>query len=300
MRVWRALKAGGAGILRDGVYVLPESPRAGALLRSQAIGIEDAGGSAYLLPVPADTHVDERFVSLFDRNDDYAEWRAVAAEFLRRLESIGETEARRSEAKLRRACEAIVDIDFFPREAQADALGFLQDLGAAVNARFSPDEPTPRVGSVRSRSPTEFQGRLWATRRGLWVDRVASAWLIRGHIDSAANFAWLEQPGDCPEDAVGFDFDGAEFTHVGDFVTFEVLLQSFGLDRRPALRKLGDLVHYADVGGPAVADAAGFMTMLAGIKQAGADDDALLHSAGFLLDHLSAAYESSENTDSRA
>ena len=59
------------------------------------------------------------------------------------------------------------------------------------------------------------------------VDRVASAWLIHRFIDARARFIWLAAPADCPVDALGFDFDGATFTHVGERVTFEVLLASF-------------------------------------------------------------------------
>jgi hypothetical protein len=40
---------------------------------------------------------------------------------------------------------------------------------------------------------------------------------------------------DCPKRAVGFDFDGAEFTHVDCKVTFEVLVASFGLEGDPGL-----------------------------------------------------------------
>ena len=69
-----------------------------------------------------------------------------------------------------------------------------------------------------------FRGRLWATRRRPWVDRLASAWLIRRFIDDEARFLWLAAPETCPATAVGFDFDGAPFSHVGTLVTFEVLV----------------------------------------------------------------------------
>ena len=77
-------------------------------------------------------------------------------------------------------------------------------------------------------------------RRGerLWVDRVASAWLIRRFIDPEARFRWLAKPSDCPKSALGFDFDGATFTHVGERVTFETLMASFGLDDDAALARL--------------------------------------------------------------
>src|SRR3546814_6533704 len=80
------------------------------------------------------------------------------------------------------------------------------------------------------------------------VDRLACAWLIHRFIDSQARFLWLESPALCPADALGFDFDGATFTHIEARVSFEVLLASFGLDQ-PGLRRIGALVHYLDVGG---------------------------------------------------
>lgn len=42
-----------------------------------------------------------------------------------------------------------------------------------------------------------------------------SAWLIRRFIDPDAGFVWLSSAADCPKKALGFDFDGAWFTHVG-------------------------------------------------------------------------------------
>ena len=122
------------------------------------------------------------------------------------------------------------------------------------------------------------------------MDRLACAWLIKRHIDPAASFVWLESPADLPSEAVGFDFDGAPFTHVDSRVTFEVFLKSFDLEADVALRRLGDLVHYLDVGGIPVADAAGVATILTGAKQQSRDDDQFLKHALALFDWLYAAY----------
>ncbi len=80
-------------------------------------------------------------------------------------------------------------------------------------------------------SPSRYRDRVWATRKNPWVDRLASAWLIKRFIDRDAKFAWIDRPRERPTGAVGFDFDGAEFTHSGSRVTYEVLLATFGLDR---------------------------------------------------------------------
>jgi hypothetical protein len=76
---------------------------------------------------------------------------------------------------------------------------------------------------------------------------------------------------------VGFDFDGATFTHVGDAVTFEVLLRSFGLESDRGLVLLGDMVRSLDLtGAPRSAEAAGFEAILTGAREQCATDDELL------------------------
>jgi hypothetical protein len=296
MRVWRALKARGAEILRDGVYLLPATRECERALEDQAAHVREAGGSAYVIDFTSNGDAQsEHFRALFDRSADYHRWTGQVAALIDRLPELNEPESRRRQARLRRELEAIFATDYFAESERDRATATLQDLESIINARFSPEEPTAVEGTVPERSPAEFQARRWATRRNLWVDRVACAWLIRRFIDTEAQFLWLARPADCPDDAVGFDFDAATFTHVGNRVSFEVLLHSFGLQNDRALAKLGALVHYLDVGGVPVPEAAGFVAMLAGAKEAHPGDDALLDAAGALLDHLYAAYASEDN-----
>jgi hypothetical protein len=291
MRVWRALKHRGAAILRDGVYVLPESEGNRSTFQEQIDQVHEAGGSAYLLTYrDEDGSQGEHFRALFDRSDDYDDWLNTVAAFQHGLSALDEARARKQEVQLRRTYESIRNTDYFPNSAQERAANALLTLTDAVNARFSPDEPNAADRDIERRSLNDFQTRRWATRQSLWVDRVASAWLIRRFIDRQATFLWLEQPSDCPPDAVGFDFDGAMFSHVRSLVTFEVLLRSFGLVDNAALKRIGMLVHYLDVGGVPVAEASGFLALLAGAKKTSNDDDAFLDSAGYLFDHLHTAY----------
>ena len=115
---------------------------------------------------------------------------------------------------------------------------------------------------------------------------MASAWLIKRFIDPKARFRWLKNPKDCPRAALGFDFDGATFTHVGARVTFEVLVASFGLEDDKALVRLGELVHFLDVGGVPVAEARGLEMILAGAREQHHDDNKLLAEAGKNFDYL--------------
>ena len=136
-----------------------------------------------------------------------------------------------------------------------------------------------------------YRNRTWATRKDLWVDRIACVWLIRRFIDTNARFVWVERPRDRPKGAVGFDFDGAEFTHTGNRVTFEVLLASFGLDGDPALASIGQAVHFLDVGGIPVEGAKGLETVMRGIKLKARSDDDLAKEASRVLDHYYSAMQ---------
>ena len=292
MRIWRSLKASGAGILRDGVYVLPAAGSHAELFEAQVNEVRGLGGTACLLQHKSDPDDDgEQFMGLFDRDDDYIEWDARVAAFRENLSATNEAGARRGYAQLRRELDNIQAVDFFPKAAQHDAEDSLQDLEEAINQQFSPGEPTAIDGEIHIRDIGEYQGRRWATRKNLWVDRVASAWLIRRFIDHQASFVWLDEPPAAPDGCVGFDFDGADFTHVQNWVTFEVLLRSFQLIEDRALVQIGELVHYLDVGGAAVPEAAGFVAMLSGAREHDPDDDGFLSRASDLLDILYLAYQ---------
>jgi hypothetical protein len=291
MRIWRALKSAGAGLLRDGVYVLPNTQSSRRLFEEQGAEIKAGGGLIQILAFDAQSKEQGgTLIALFDRTDEYAEVKEQLDALKRELPKSRESESRQRLANIGRDLAALVVRDFFPGEPRKQIETTLADAEAAVNARFSPDEPHSARRKIRRRNREDFQGRTWATRERLWVDRVASAWLIRRFIDPAAKFVWLKHIKDCPRRALGFDFDGAEFTHVDSRVTFEVLLSSFELERDPGLARLGALVHHLDIGGIPVPESPGFVTLLTGARTLHADDDALLAAMTPVLDSLYAGY----------
>jgi hypothetical protein len=292
MRLWRALKGAGAAALRDGVYVLPVSEPAWALFRGQAEEVGRLGGSAHVVPFTATGPEHEAELrGSFDRTQAYMPGLERLAELRAELPELAEIEARRRLANVRRELEGIAATDFFSGSAREHVEAALTDAEHALNAQFAPDEPHTVQAVIPRRHAGDYQNRVWATRRHLWIDRVASAWLIRRFIDPQAHFLWLAQPADCPPEALGFDFDGAAFTHVGPRVTFEVLAASFDLDRDPRLARLGRLVSYLDIGGVPVPDAAGLASIMTGARaRLGEDDDALLGDMSIVLDSLHAAY----------
>lgn len=291
MRIWRALKAAGAGLLRDGAYLLPNGERAREVLEEQGAEIKAAGGLVQVLSFDAEsTEQNAELVALFDRTDEYAEAIKRLDALKGELAKLAEPEARQRLAALIREVAAIAARDFFPGEPRKQMEGALADGEAALNARFAPDEPHPAHRKIRPRDRKDYRGRTWATRDRLWIDRVASAWLIRRFIDPKAKFLWLKRVKDCPKSAIGFDFDGAEFTHVDSKVTFEVLLASFHLEQDTGLSRLGALVHHLDVGGIPIAEGPGFATIMAGARALQTDDHELLKAMTPVLDSLYAGY----------
>lgn len=86
----------------------------------------------------------------------------------------------------------------------------------------------------------------WATRKAIHVDRAASAWLILRYVDPDAEFVYVDDPDDVPDDATPFDMAGCDLSHHGDDVTFETILRRNEL-HDPVLWRLGQIIHQADV-----------------------------------------------------
>lgn len=295
VRVWRALKATGAGTLREGVYVLPAEVPSALALRDLARTIADAGADAHLLELRARDEAQELdFRALFDRSDLYAELLQAVKDARKGVGKATEAELHKSLRGLEQQLQQIQASDFFPGKESARAVDAVTTLRREIELHLSPDEPSPTKAAVTSLSIEDYQGRTWATRKRPWVDRLATAWLIQRFVDKSPTFMWLPEPKKCPKSALGYDFDGATFTHVGDLVTFEVVAKSFGLDKEPALARLAQLVHYIDVGGIPLDEAPGLEMIVRGLQAQYEDDDQLLQAALGLFDTLHAALKAAQ------
>lgn len=287
-RAWRALKSSGAGVLRDGVYLLPDLGGNRAVLNGIAADVLAGTGTAMVLDTSEPEGLD--FSALFDRSEAYAGLLSEIAEAQNGLGAASVQEVLKQARKLRKTFDQISQVDFFPGPARAQTEAALNDLEIHCARILSPDEPHASADAPRELKLADYQGRTWATRSRPWVDRLATAWLIRRFIDPQARIVWLKSPKDCPKSALGFDFDGATFSHAGAKVTFEVVAASFGLTD-PALNRLGWLVHHLDVGGVQPPEAAGVEAALHGLRESIADDDQLLAMASVLFDGLMAAFQ---------
>jgi hypothetical protein len=284
LRIWRALKAMGCAALRDGAYLLTADHA--ERLATLAAEVREHGGAAsvYTLAARDDAQRDE-IVALFDRSQAYAEWRTSLEAAQAELADLSETDARRRLRALGEALGALRAIDYYPGPAAAQAASDLQALRTALEARFSKGEPAARAAaSIERLDVGDFQRRRWATRARPWVDRLACAWLIRRFIDPQAELVWLADASQPPRDVIGYDYDGARFSHVGTLVSFEVLAASFGLDADARLRRIAQTVRYLDVGGIPVPEAAGLEAILAGLREIHADDHRLAAAAAEVFD----------------
>ena len=137
----------------------------------------------------------------------------------------------------------------------------------------------------------------WITRARPQTDRIACPWLIRRFIDPAAEIIFVApvEVLSVAETGGGHSFDapGAEFTHVRrddgvELCTFEVLIDAFALGHDPALARLAQIVHAADVRGEEAGNplAAGLRAIGEGGVLAEGDDERLLERGVFVYDAL--------------
>lgn len=290
MRAWRTLKTSGAAVLRDGVYLLPAQETALVTLTGIADDVRENGGTAYILRTDSDDQHTADFPMLFDRSAEYGELMKEIHQHRTSLSHDNVADILKQVRKLRKTFSQIVVIDFFAGEAQQQTANALKDIEVAINQVLSPNEPRAIKAVIPVLELSDYQGRIWATRARPWVDRLASAWLIRRFIDAEASILWLPSPHDCPVDVLSFDFDGATFSHIGSKVTFEVLLTSFDLES-PAFLRLGSIVHFLDAGGLQPPEAEGVERVLSGLREAITNDDQLLTVASTVFDGLLTAFE---------
>ncbi len=288
MRVLRTLESLGCAVLREGVYLLPDNAVNRQGLQRLSEHMTRINGSAHLLQVAnSDAEQGNTFRSLFDRTGKY-EQLIKAVEGLRAGFGVSEPSAiARILNKQRREFEAISALDFFPSPAKEKVEQVLRDTESEVRKMMFPD--APRAGRVTQTGRFYFK-RVWATRKPLSADRLASAWLIRRFIDPEATLLWLDKTQLCPSTAVGFGFEGATFFNSKDKVTFQELLASFGLDKNETLARIGALVHYLDTGGSPVAEAPGVETLLQGARRRSNSDEELFSESEKTFDLLYEAY----------
>jgi hypothetical protein len=286
MRILRTLESLGAAVMREGAYLLPDTAACRQGLAHLAEYIAKGAGAAQVLQVqPVSEAQQNGFRALFDRSARYAELVKVV-DSLKVGYGIADPSAiSRVLNKQRREFEAISALDFFPSEVQERAKASLAAAEAAVHKLMFPTQ-----AGAADKTNEQYVRRSWVTRRPLWADRLACAWLIRRFVDPEGSVQWLDKAQEPPAKAVGFAFDGARFGNSASQITFEVMLTRFDLAKNGALAKIGAIVHYLEVRDNPVPEAAGVQTLLQGAARRAENDDELLAEAEKTFDLLYEAY----------
>lgn len=293
MKIWRRLTQAGALQFKGAAYILPYSDEHYEFcqwLVSEAVGM--GGEAAFVHVEKIETMHNREIIDLFNsqREHDYQNIEKMLEGLERKIQSIkkgssihGNKKLLEQLYKLFKEFEAIRKIDFFSSQAGT----VLKKRMEALQAELKDMERTYtgiQIPAVVPKHIKDYQGKTWVTRKMPFVDRMASAWLIRKFIDPAAAFEFIDEKeiAHLGKDMIAFDVMNGEFTHIGDMCTFEVLIKSFNL-REKRLKKIAAIVHELDIKDDKfkTPEAKGVEEILAGIRKTSkSDSDALERGMG--------------------
>lgn len=277
----------GAVAVKGSVYALPRSDEGIEDFHWVAREIIEAGGEASVCEATfIEGITNDELVALFRkaRESDYRELLKEANTTDRGLKTPQKAGEKTPAvvlriSRLRHQLTEIQKIDFFSSPAGLQA----ESAIAALETRIR-NAPI-RKGGQKTRA---YVGRTWVTRKGIHIDRIASAWLIRRFIDTKAKFKFVPAKGYRPgPQELRFDMFDAEFTHEGDLCTFEVLISRMGLKDR-ALVALAEMIHDIDLKECRFArpETPGFAMMINAVCTAHKEDVDRLERGGAILDDL--------------
>jgi len=293
VKIRRRLQKVGAVAIKNSVYALPRNDQTLEDFQWTLREIVEGGGDASICEAGfVDGLSDDQVEALFKtaREADYAALADDARALMAQRPAVKSTPRENEDFeaavdRLRRRLSEVSAIDFFDSLGRQAAEGLVAELEAATRGESVP------AGGLNRFPANELRNRVWVTRKGLHVDRIASAWLIRRFIDPQAEFKYVPARGYQPEKReIRFDMFEADFTHEGDRCTFEVLLKRLKLDNS-ALRPIAEIVHDVDLkdgkfGRP---ETSGIERLITGMCTAHKDDEMRLARGSALFDDL---YES--------
>ena len=295
VKTWRRLQSIGAVAIKNAVYALPASEQTREDLEWLRREIEEAGGEAVICEARlVDGLTDAEVRAQFNaaRDNDYGEIADELRALNARLEkghAESPEELRTSFKRLKSRHALNVAIDFFGASGREVSDGLIGALETGLQETG--------INDVRDSSPESpslnLMGRVWVTRQGVHVDRIACSWLIRKFIDAAAQIKFIlpreyqHAPGE-----LRFDMFNGEFTHEGDRCSFEVLMTRAGLDDA-ALAAIGEIVHDIDLKEDKFGreETAGVKALINGICSSTHDDEQRIARGGVILDDLYTGFQ---------
>lgn len=288
--IWRQLQALGAVQPAGAVYVLPDAAGCAQALMPMIGAVQKAGGEALLMRgTRPEGMTDTGLIALFHASRRVAyDGISAAATRLERLTLATKPDARGAKQlavllKLRRDYEDATRVDYFECPARAGLDAQLTRLHQLISVN---EGATP----VTQASMARYRSATWVTPPRPSADALACAWLIRARIDpnGRIRYANTVAPGE-----IGFDLDGAEFSHIGALCAFERMVFAFRLGSA-GIDAIGQIVHDIDFGDGLFgrAETAGVAAMVRGWRTTPRLGDAELEARGrVLFEGLHAALE---------
>lgn len=296
VKIWRRLQNLGAIAIKNAVYVLPKNEETFEDFQWILREILQGGGEASICAAGfVEGLTDEQVEALFQaaRDADYAE---IAEEARATFDSVPATASaitdedrarlETSVARLKKRLSSVAALDFFG----APGRGSVEKLLEQLEGRFKEAQKRFEMEKEESEKPelTELHGRTWITRKGLYVDRIACAWLIRRFIDPDAQFKFVSGKGYRPRTGeLRFDMFEGEFTHEGDLCSFEVLAKRFFASDQ-ALGEIGKIIHDLDLKDAKFKkpETAGIGGLMEGLASSHKSDEERFERGSAILDDL--------------
>jgi len=276
--VWRRLKKMGAVQIKTSTYLLPDEPAQYEQFQWLAQQIRDYGGDSTLVRAQEiEGLTKDKVIAMFNdaRARDYAELRKFLQGFIgRRKKTNAETAAAELE-RLTRQFREIREVDFFDSARGHDVAMLLRRAEGRGPAR-----------QLAVLDPQHYQGKKWLTRPRPEIDRVGSAWLISKFIDRKPKFVFAPS-ADAVPGAIPFDMLDAEFSHHGNYCTFETLTKRFAISDK-VVAKIGEMIHDADLDDARFqrVEAVGIDRVLKGWAKEGLPDEEILRRGFECFDAL--------------
>jgi len=235
--VWRRLKKIGAVQIKTSTYLLPDEPAQYEQFQWLAQQIRDYGGDSTLVRAQEIEGLSkEKVIAMFNdaRAKGYGELRKSLQGFITRRKKMDAEGVASELQRLMRQFREIRAVDFFDSPRGHDIAMLLRRA-----------EGPKRSRQLETLNVKQYQEKTWLTRPRPEIDRVGSAWLIARFIDRKPKFVFASTVEAIP-DAIPFDMLDAEFSHHGNYCTFETLTRRFTISDK-SLAKIGEMIHDADL-----------------------------------------------------
>lgn len=301
MKIWRMLTKAGAVQFKGAGYLLPFSDDHYEFFQWLVSSVAAMQGEAAFVKIEKiETMKDNEIIQLFNqqRAKDYVELEKKLDELERKIGNVRKGAGTMSDKKIEEELNRLVKefqqtggIDFFFSDARKELEKRLKIIANEFAGLTGADKQRLSV-EIAQRRIADYQGKLWVTRKKPFIDRMASAWLIKRFIDKDAAFGFVAEDDleSLGKDTIAYDIMGGEFTHLGDMSTFEVLLKTFRLKDK-ALGIIAEIIHQLDLNDEKFKNPAaeGLREILEGVRRTAKDDNEALEKGMSIMEMLYAS-----------